>query len=202
MALQIPKTYTIKITLQGSKPPIWRKLTVWSDLYLNELHWVLQAAMGWDNAHLYEYTANREVYTEVDEEQIANYPPQFRPKYKDVGRFQLHNILNNKTKKIEYVYDFGDNWVHTIELVDIDDTPKDEKLNTKLISGRMACPPEDCGGIYGYYDMLDALKDKKHPMHADYMEWMGDEIDPKAYDKVAIQHRLDAVMKMLKEEEG
>jgi hypothetical protein len=88
-----------------------------------------------------------------------------------------------------YEYDFGDSWEHEVALEKI--LEKDPNLKTPVcLDGAMACPPEDCGGIRGYYDYLAALADPKHPEHEEIREWMGEKFDPAKFDLKKINRSL------------
>jgi hypothetical protein len=145
----------LRVTLRDVEPPVWRELLVPVDFTFAQLHRVLQAAMGWEDCHLHEF--------EVGSERIGPpAPKEFfagdRP-IKDERKTRLGDVLDGR-RKFRYWYDFGDDWWHAIEI---------------------RCPPEDCGGPYGYADLLQALADPRHPEHRELREWAGD-FDPKRFD--------------------
>ena len=99
-------------------------------------------------------------------------------------------LLTTEKDKIEYEYDFGDGWVHEIKLEKI--LPADNTMKSPVCTdGALACPPEDCGGIWGYAQMLEALKDPHHEQHEETLEWIGEEFDPELFD-------IETVNKLLK----
>jgi len=173
-----PRTvYQFKITLLGSKPPIWRRIQV-EDCTLDKLHEHIQTAMGWTNSHLHRF--------EIFEKRYAD-PKLFDDDFdgfKCIGstKIKMSDITPNAGKRFSftYVYDFGDGWEHEILF---EGSPKKEQgMKYPLcLEGARACPPEDVGGIGGFYEFLEALADPKHEQHNDFIEWGGD-FDPKEFD--------------------
>ncbi len=170
--------YQIKVT-----PPIWRRLLISSDTRLDELHDIIQIAMGWEDYHLHQFTKDAKdgftKYYGVPE-------PDFGfAEVLDESKFKISQLLTKEKDKIGYCYDFGDSWHHDIVLEKILDFDKNQRL-PMCIKGRRACPFEDCGGIGGYEYMLEVLNDKTHPEYQDMREWLeleGDEIfDPAFVD--------------------
>ncbi len=171
MAKKPANIYQLKVTLLGSKPPIWRRILVRADIGLPKFHAVLQAVMGWQGGHLHAFRAGEEYYGEPDE---------YADHIKSEARVKLDKLLRREKDSLVYEYDFGDGWEHKVLLEKI--LSDDEALKTPAcIKGKLACPPEDCGGIYGYYDLLDTLADPKHPEHEDMLDWVGGEFDPEAF---------------------
>jgi hypothetical protein len=173
--------YRLKVTLQDSKPPIWRRLEVDSKVGLKDFHYILQTTMGWTNSHLHQFTIGRESYQEPNE-----WNRDYAMDYKGM---KLKNVLPAPGSKIVYEYDFGDSWGHVI-LLEAIEKPEPEILYPRVIKGKGACPPEDCGGIWGYMDLLEILKNKKHPQHKEMKEWVGGNIDPTAFDMQQINEEL------------
>lgn len=177
-------TYQIYLELKGSKPKIWRRLLVPSDVSLSDFHKVLQTVMGWTNSHLHQFIADRQHYE----------PPapkdEFWESYgEDYTGLTLDDILEEENDKITYEYDFGDGWEHTIKLEQIVSNDKNIKL-PKCIAGAMACPPEDCGGMWGFQEFKKIIKNPKHPEHDSYLKWIGGSYDPEAFDKEQINESL------------
>jgi hypothetical protein len=165
--------YQLKITLRGSEPPIWRRVVVPGSITLSKLHDVIQVVMGWTDTHLHEFVVRGVRYGVPD--------PESPSEWRNEARVTLNRLLDKKRQKFFYVYDFGDGWEHVIELEEI--ISDEEALSQPIcIGGERACPPEDCGGIYGYYDLLRTIKDPGHPKHDDMVGWLGDEIDPEFFD--------------------
>lgn len=169
----------IKVALRNVRPPVWRRLVVDADLSLTRLHHVLQAAMGWHDAHLYEFRVGRTRYGRPD------------PMLGDVrssDRATLWDLLPRAGAKAVYVYDFGDDWVHDLVLEEVVPLTDDQPLATCL-TGKRACPPEDCGGPWGYARLLTALSDPAHPDHGELRDWAGD-VDPERFDLGGVNARL------------
>lgn len=167
--------YQLKITLRGSKPPIWRRVQVPGSMALDALHMVIQIAMGWDESHLHQFFVGNATYAPPDPGFVD---PFFSAE--DEARARLHKIAPEEGAKFTYEYDFGDSWEHTILVEKILDPDPDTRY-PRCVAGRMACPPEDCGGIWGYYQLLDTLADPKAPDHAEIVEWIGGDFDPTAF---------------------
>lgn len=168
------KTYQLKITLNGTKPPIWRRLLTPDSVSLEELHLAIQIAMGWTDSHLHQFVVGGICYGMPD-------PDWGDLEMKDERRFKLGQVMKREKDSIVYEYDFGDGWSHKITLEEILPFDPDATL-PQCITGKGACPPEDVGGIWGYYNFLEAIKDPSHPEHQELKEWMGDEFDPGSYN--------------------
>ncbi len=167
--------YQIKISLIGAKPPIWRRVLVSDDIGLGAFHELIQVAMGWTNSHLHQFIADRVFYSAPDPYD------DFDLEAEDETQYQLFQLLTKEKDSITYEYDFGDGWEHKILLEKI--LPLDDKTVLPVcIKGKRACPPEDCGGIWGYETLLETLADPKHPDHDDMLQWLGGQFDPDKFD--------------------
>ena len=173
--------YQLKITLRDIKPPIWRRVQVKSNITLAQLHDVIQATMGWEDYHLHQYEKDG-IYYGLPEQ---NYDYEIL----NEKRFKLNSILTSENEKLDYEYDFGDSWQHTIELEKILAPEPNEKYPVCL-AGKRACPPEDCGGIWGYEDLIEALRDPDHPEHEDMLEWAGEDFDPEYFEVDEVNEQL------------
>ncbi|HZZ42714.1 MAG TPA: plasmid pRiA4b ORF-3 family protein [Tepidisphaeraceae bacterium] len=167
--------YQIKMTLCGSKPPIWRRVVVPGDLTLEQLHQVIQMAMGWQECHLHQFEIGGETYTGIDED----YTPENGEL--DDSQYRLCDVIDREKTKFQYEYDFGDGWDHTMVVEKIIPAAENPK-SMVCLAGKGRCPPEDCGGIWGYYRLLEILEDPSHEEHKDMMEWAGGKIDPTEFD--------------------
>lgn len=170
--------YQFKITLLGSQPPIWRRIQV-EDCTLDDLHEHIQAAMGWTNSHLHQFDIQGECYGDPD--LMGGGFDDFDGS--DSTRTKLSKILPTTGKRFtfKYEYDFGDSWEH--EILFEGRVAADPKVQCPVcLEGQRACPPEDCGGVWGYDDLLNALRDKKHERHEDLLDWLGGEFNPEAFD--------------------
>ncbi len=160
------KVYQLKITLKHIKPPIWRRFRVPGNLDLESLHHVIQVVMGWENAHLFQFNINRQPYTTLYED-IENYNDAM-----PADEHLLSEVVKQPGQKFTYEYDFGDGWEHEIVVEEIIDNDV-KSYQPVCITGKRACPPEDCGGPWGYAGLLEAIKDPKHSEHEDMLEWLG-----------------------------
>ena len=167
--------YQIKVALERSKPPIWRRLLVPGDFTLGDLHNIIQTAFGWWDYHLHQFIIG-EVYFGVPYPGYDDYLNM-----NDERKMRLHQITEREGFKFRYEYDFGDGWLHQV-LVEKILPPEPGQDYPLCIKGRRACPPEDVGGIWGYYYFLEAIGDPEHEEHDEYLEWAGDEFDPAAFD--------------------
>jgi hypothetical protein len=168
--------YQIKVTLDDSKPPIWRRILVRSDITLGKLHNVIQAVMmGWADYHLHQFVVGETYYGMPD--------PDYEGflEMRDESRVKLNQIVTGEKFKFHYEYDFGDSWLHNL-LVEKILPPEPGQQYPVCIKGRRACPPEDVGGVWGYDTFLEAIQNPDHPEHEDYLEWVGGEFDPEAFD--------------------
>jgi hypothetical protein len=169
---QAKLAFQLKITLEGSKPPIWRRVLV-GDCTLDVLHQIVQTAMGWTNSHLHRFEYGEDRFSdptfELDE---ADY---------DETQVYLSQLVADGCQKLRYWYDFGDGWWHTIK-IEKPLSPKPSDEFPKCIKGAGACPPEDIGGIWGYYEFLAAIRDPKHERHDEFVEWAGEDFDPNAFN--------------------
>ncbi|MDZ4681161.1 MAG: plasmid pRiA4b ORF-3 family protein [Saprospiraceae bacterium] len=176
------KIYQLKITLKGVKPPVWRRVEVPAGIKLSELNTIIQDAMGWIGYHLHNFEIwGMEFFP--DKESIDDFGGILTSKAK------LDKYLIAVGQKGRYAYDFGDDWQHEILLEKILDSEKGIAY-PRCMAGKRACPPEDCGGTWGYANLLEALKDPKHPEHKDMMEWMGGAFDPEAFDLEGVNERM------------
>ena len=158
----------LKVVLKDISPPIWRRFVVPSDFSLAQLHECLQIIMGWDNYHLYEFI----VGGRRDGQHYTVIMDGFDD-HEDAEDHDL-NFLTRKGMKFSYFYDFGDSWDHDIVAENVNyEHPEDEPPVT-VLAGKRNCPPEDCGGSWGYANLVEALANKEHPEHEELTEWIGE----------------------------
>lgn len=172
--------YQFKITLLDSKPPIWRRIQV-KDCTLDKLHEHIQTALGWTNSHLHHFRIGEQLYGDPDLMQ-ENFEEMG---YKDSTTTRISDILPKAAKRFRfgYEYDFGDSWDHEVVFEGL--VPAEPKKKYPLcVEGARACPPEDCGGIWGYADFLEAIRNPEHEQHEELLEWAGGSFDPEAFDPV------------------
>lgn len=213
MAKVVPtKLYQLRVTLLGTKPPIWRRLLVPGDLRLDQLHEVIQIAMPWTNSHLHQFIAKaayKPTREEVDKRareedwydaawadglRYISHPSFELDSAEDETELRLDQLAPERRTKFVYEYDKGDSWQHQILVEKIIDSDPGTTSHPHCLDGALACPPDDCGGIWGYYDMLDAIRNDEHEAHDDMLEWLGiddpDEFDPGLFDIDAVNREL------------
>jgi len=182
--------YQIKITLADSKPPIWRRLLVHNTIKLNVLHDAIQYSMGWLNCHLHQFEKDRILYG-VDTDDFG---ADFGLETEDEKKYKLSDILKKEKDSMIYEYDFGDGWRHKIILEKIQ--PFDETAElVKCIKGKRACPPEDCGGIWGYESLIEIIRDPAHPEHEEMRDWLGGDLDPEHFSLAETNNMLSQYIK-------
>jgi hypothetical protein len=177
--------YQLKITLKDIKPPIWRRLLV-ADCTLDDLHEIIQVAMGWENAHLYAFRIGGEEFSrpDMDEGELD---------MEDATSTLVGEVITGAKQKFEYEYDFGDGWEHTV-LVEKVTEPEPGQQYPLCVKGSRACPPEDIGGPWGYAQGLEAMADPHHKQHDEFSNWP-DEFDPEAFDVAAVNRELRKAFK-------
>ena len=179
-----PEVYQLRIDIKDIRPPIWRRVLVMNSTTLDELHTIIQNAFEWDNAHLHEFEISGLSYGPMDDEDPFDFSGP-----DSTTDIPLHAVIGREGSTFKYTYDFGDDWKHTIKLEKIPPIDKGT-LYPRCIKGKRACPPEDCGGPWGYGGLLEALSDPTHPSHGDLTEWLGDAFNPEAFYLTTINNRL------------
>ena len=172
--------YQLKITLRDIRPPVWRRVQV-KDCTLAKLHDIIQTVMGWTESHLHAFEIGGEQYGEPD--------PMGMMEYRSERSTRLSQVVARGHKKFTYVYDFGDNWEHVIE-VEKELPPEPGARYPRCVAGKRASPPEDCGGAWGYADFLAAIRNPAHEEHEEMLEWVGGEFDPEAFDPDDVNQQL------------
>jgi len=178
------RIFQLKITLKDIRPPIWRRIQVSSDVSLAKLHRIIQEALGWYDSHLHQFIVGQTYYGVPSREDVS--------KVNDERKAHLNQILSSPGRRIVYEYDFGDGWEHEIVLEKIL-SPDPKTRYPRCLDGARACPPEDCGGIYGYADFLEAIRDPNHEEHEEMLEWIGGEFNPEEFDLEAVNQSLKSV---------
>jgi hypothetical protein len=181
----VPVVHRIKVTIAGSKPPIWRRLEVPSAISLVGLHEVLQTAFDWDGGHLWLFEAGMDTFG-VDDLGTPS---------KDARRLTLGQVAPSKGFTMTYVYDFGDDWRHKIQVEDIG-AAEPGVTYPRCLTGKRAAPPEDCGGVWGHAELIEVLADPAHPEYEDRLDWLGlgpdsaDEFDPAEFSVDEVNEML------------
>jgi hypothetical protein len=172
--------YQLKVTLAGVEPPVWRRVQV-PDGTLGDLHFVIQAAMGWQDSHLHQFDVDGTSYGPVVSGDLDTEGEE--------GVLLSQVIPGPRKVRFVYEYDFGDSWEHEV-LFETAVEPEPKLRYPRCIDGARACPPEDCGGVWGYADFLEAMADPKHENHRDMKEWIGGRFDPEKFSAEAVNKRL------------
>jgi hypothetical protein len=182
----MPDIYQLKVTLLGTDPPIWRRVLVPSDLILAKLHDILQIAMGWDSSHLYEFNVGKQIYGRPNpEERFFSFS---LPTIND-RKVRLEEVLPRVRSKLVYTYDMGDSWEHSV--VAEKRLPADPDVAYPVCTGgERACPPEDCGGVGGFYRVLEAIQNPEDAEAKELLEWVGEGYDPEAFSVEDVNRAL------------
>ncbi len=188
----------LKITLNGIKPPVWRRVLVSESMNLLNLHDLIQAVFGWMDYHLHLFeVAGLEFVNTIDWEEDGE-------RYEDDSRAKLGDLIPRFVPEggsFLYTYDLGDNWEHTIRVEKVLPDRDDQKLPA-LVAGRRKCPPEDVGGPWGYAHFLEALQNSAGPDGKQLLEWIGGDFDPEDFDLAAVRRDLQGRMRQAELERG
>jgi hypothetical protein len=172
--------YQLKITLGEVKPPVWRRIQV-EDCSLAGLHDIIQVCMGWSNSHLYSFELDGVEYGDPETADDGDFC--------DSDSRKLSQIASEGPSKFTYLYDFGDDWEHVVKIEKV--LPPEANVKyPRCVAGERACPPEDCGGAYGYENLLEAIQNPKHEEHEEILEWVGGKFDPEAFDVDGVNRNL------------
>ncbi len=190
--------FVFKVTLNHSKPAIWRRIVVSDNYTFYELHSAIQDAMGWLDYHLHSFIFNssgkKDSKFGFDSVQTISLPhgdvEMFGPADIDESNELIKGWFGAVANQCIYTYDFGDSWDHTVVLEKV--LPFDiQKMYPQCTAGKNACPPEDCGGVWGYKNIKEVLADSKHEEHTNMLEWLdlesADEFNPTLFDPTAIE---------------
>ena len=172
--------YQLKVTLAGIRPPIWRTIQVSGDMTLHDLHKTLVRVMGWHGGHLHEFRVFGDCFGDPSAD--------LGPEVLNETKYTLERLISAEKEKFDYLYDFGDSWEHKIVVEKVLPLNPETKYPI-VLKGKRACPPEDCGGPWGYHELLEALKDPSHPEHDEMVDWLDEDFDPEAFD-IALVNRL------------
>jgi hypothetical protein len=174
--------YILRITLEAVEPPVWRRVQVPGSITLERLHTVIQKAMGWRDAHLHEFETGGRRYGQ---------PEPDEPHYKVEAEWKLTLRAAAPTEgaRFRYLYDLGDGWGHEV-LVEAIQALAAPFKHPGCLAGERACPPEDCGGVPGYANLLDGLRDRTHPEHRHMLAWAGRGFNPERFDLAAVNRKL------------
>jgi hypothetical protein len=174
--------HEMRVTLLDVTPSVWRQIRVPSALPLSTVHAVIQIAFGWEDRHLHEWRIGDATYGFSDEDSWGE----------DLAdeSFAVLGEVAPIDSMLHYDYDFGDGWEHLVEVTAV--LPyAGQVVPVACLGGARACPPEDCGGPFGYEHLLDALRDPDDAEHEEVVEWLGDHFDPAEFDLASVNNRLE-----------
>lgn len=179
-------SYQLHVQLQDIKPAVWRRILVADNTNLEQLHRIIQITMGWENAHLYAFEIAGQRYGMPD----PDWPDD---RTMDARRYTVGQLLQGQAIAIRYTYDFGDDWQHRIKLEACEPASAQElEALPQCLAGRNACPPEDCGGPFGYQDLVCDIANAKQfpasPILSHYPDF-----DPKHFDLDAAQSMVQSL---------
>lgn len=178
---KIGKALQFRITLECITPAIWRRMLVPARYSFWDLHVAIQDVMGWTDTHLHLFritnpkTGITEEFGIPDEEGIVGDVPCLAG-----WKFPIANYFIEPGTKAEYEYDFGDDWQHQVVLEAIVDRIVGKKYPV-CVAGERACPPEDCGGVHGYEELIRIIANPSDEEYRNTMEWVGPYFHPEAF---------------------
>jgi Plasmid pRiA4b ORF-3-like protein len=175
--------YQLKVTLRDIHPPIWRRIQVWEDTTLAQLHTILQIVMGWEDYHLHEFVIGRRLYSVPDPDDIM-----YERNVVDESHLPLEDVVPRVGTEFAYLYDFGDSWEHDLILEAVL-LPETTAQYPTCIGGERRTPPEDVGGIPGYEEYLAVLADPEHEEHGNMLQWRGP-FHPESFAPDQVNQRL------------
>lgn len=198
--------YQFKVTLKSIRPPIWRRIHVPETYTFWDLHVAIQDAMGWLDDHLHAFFVKNPKSGDSEEIGIPEETEWTDHRVLAGWERGISGYFSTNNPKALYVYDFGDDWAHDITLEKI--LPREKGLDYPLcLKGKRACPPEDCGGVFGYRDLLQILSDPEDEEYEETLEWLGEDFDPESFDPEAIdfwdpEERLEMILGGERDMEG
>lgn len=165
------KIYEIKVSIRDTHPPVWRRLQIPSGITFHELNAIIQIAFNWCGYHLYEFEEGATLNKRGTIIGIPNEDSEyFGFKILDATKTKIDKYFE-KYKTMKYTYDFGDNWIHDIQIEKVIET--DLKLKNPIcIKAKMDSLPEDCGGTYGYEELLEIINDPKNERYEEMRDWL------------------------------
>lgn len=181
--------YTLHVQLRDIEPPVWRRISVDGSIKLRKLHHLLQAAFGWTDAHLHDFEVEGRTYAMGDNDNVLELFGE-DPEMLDDRKARLHG-LTYVGHRFTYRYDFGDDWLHDIQVEEVVSTDREPYGDAWILAGERACPPEDVGGAHGYDEMLRVLSREPHSEKAqEYRTWAGEDFDSELFDRRAANATL------------
>jgi len=183
-----PDIAVIRVELNDTEPAIWRRFAAPTSITLKGLHDLIQAAMGWQDCHLWEFRTVSSRYGKPD--------PQYEtdPPTHPAAGIKLAALIERGDLTFSYVYDFGDNWRHTVQVEGVKPAEADMPVPC-FIDGVGRCPPEDVGGVSGFEGFLEAVGKPQHRQHRTMLDWYGGPYDPKDINRQTIEARFAQLAK-------
>lgn len=179
MRRKFNQVYQFKVTLEGIRPPIWRRIQVPETYTFWDFHVAIQDVMGWLDYHLHEF----EILNPTNGLKVTiGLPDDDIPKRNLLDWAQkIANYFSLENPSADYIYDFGDYWIHRLKLEKI--LLREKNVDYPIcVKGKRAAPPEDCGGVSGYENILEIIKNPGHVEYEETIEWLGEEFDPEHFD--------------------
>lgn len=173
--------YQLKVTLNGSEPPVWRQIQLTGDQTLEDVHDILQSALGWQNQEMFQFIIDDQFYGDADLGTSAA--------RQAASSVTLGDLIKRPKCSFIYEYDLADGWEHDVTIEKIRPVDSEEAFIPVCLDGANATPPENSGGIFGYYELLSVLKDPQHPAYQEMKELYGD-VSPRDFDLEATNARL------------
>ena len=178
--------YQVKVVLLGCEPPIWRRIQLSSETRLSELHHILQVVMGWEDCHLHQFIIGKRYYGDPSFSEFSD--------IKDEEKVKLAQGVTRPNQTFVDEYDFGDSWEHGIKLEKILPA-QDGAVVPVCLAGERAGPPEDCGGVWGYSELLEAIRQPENPEYEEMREWLEEMegFDPEAFALDSVSRELQVL---------
>jgi hypothetical protein len=170
----------LRIELQDIKSLIWRRVAVPTSMNLKAVHGVIQAVMGWLDCHLWQFEGNGRKYSLVVPDD-----PDWNDRITDAAKITLATLVADGMTDMTYVYDMGDNWQHRIVVEKVSSAATGARY-PQFLGGERRCPPEDCGGVPGYYEFLDNIASRQSKKRKAALDWYGGPYDPDDIDEKQI----------------
>jgi hypothetical protein len=181
MKKKFERVFQFKVTLKGIKPAVWRRFQVPESYTFWDLHVAIQDVFGWDDYHLHEFELMNPESGEIAAIGIPEGMGLFEREILAGWKQRISAWFSKDYRSALYTYDFGDEWEHLVKLEKI--LPREAKKKYPVcVAGKRACPPEDCGGVWGYGDFLKVLKDPDNEEYEDMLNWVGGKFDPEHFD--------------------
>lgn len=186
---ELTVTYRVRVELPGTDPLVWRRIELASDVTLDRLHDLLQTVMGWTDSHLHQFGSGDDVDDPNAEYYLLGFAVEDGAAGVDERTVRLDEVLVEPGDRLWYEYDLGDGWTHTIDVEEVLPRDRDAPV-ARCLTGAGACPPEDCGGVWGYAELLEVLAGPPGPELDELRTWLRPGFDPASFDVDAVNAAL------------